>query len=154
MAGASQFSPDGVRVARFVITGENWLDPSTLRLAFKLKNTSATQTLQLVSGPWCLFDQVRLLIGGVGHLLMPNAWNIESTNEDGLRWEPNTYPQVQPKIIGPGQYLSLNLTPLQAILNAQKYLPIRYMGGMQLEFTLCNADEALHPLSASRTYQI
>ena len=37
-SGASQFSPDGVRVARFVITGENWLDPSTLRLAFKLKN--------------------------------------------------------------------------------------------------------------------
>ena len=36
-SGASQFSPDGVRVARFVITGENWLDPSTLRLAFKLK---------------------------------------------------------------------------------------------------------------------
>ena len=28
------------------------------------------------------------------------------------------------------------------------------MGGMQLEFTLCNASEALHPLSASRTYQI
>ncbi len=36
-SGASQFSPDGVRVARFVITGENWLDPSTLRLAFKIK---------------------------------------------------------------------------------------------------------------------
>ena len=36
-SGASQFSPDGVRVARFVITGENWLDPSTLRPAFKLK---------------------------------------------------------------------------------------------------------------------
>ncbi len=61
---------------------------------------------------------------------------------------------MQPKIIGPGQYLSLNLTPLLGILNAQKYLPIRYMGSLQLEFTLCNANEALHPLSASRTYQI
>ena len=49
-ARASRFSPDGVRVARFVITGENWLDPSTLRLAFKLKNLSTTQTLQLASG--------------------------------------------------------------------------------------------------------
>ncbi len=28
------------------------------------------------------------------------------------------------------------------------------MGGMQLEFTLCNASEALHPGSAIRTYQI
>ena len=85
---------------------------------------------------------------------MPNAWKIENTNEDGQRYELTTYPQVQPKIIGPGQYLSLNLTPLLGILKAQKYLPIRYMGGMQLEFTLCNATEALHPLSASRTYQI
>ena len=85
---------------------------------------------------------------------MPNAWNIESTNEDGQRYELTTYPQVQPKVIGPGQYLSLNLTPLLGILNAQKELPIRYMGGMQLEFTLGNADEALHPLSVSMSYQI
>ena len=54
-SGASQFAPDGVRVARFVLSGENWLDPSTLRLAFKLKNTHATDTLQLASGPWCLY---------------------------------------------------------------------------------------------------
>ena len=90
-SGASSFSPDGVRVARFVLTSaEGWLDPSTLRLAFKLRNTSATQTLQLASGPWCVFDQLRLLIGGVEverislygrqhemfrSLLMPNAWN-------------------------------------------------------------------------------
>jgi hypothetical protein len=33
-SGASQFAPDGVRVARFVISGENWLDPATLRLGF------------------------------------------------------------------------------------------------------------------------
>ncbi len=50
-SGASQFAPDGVRVARFTLTSsEGWLDPSTLRLAFKLKNTSATDTLQLASG--------------------------------------------------------------------------------------------------------
>jgi len=74
---------------RFTLSSsEGWLDPSTLRLAFKLKNTSNTDTLQLASGPWCLFDQLRLLIGGVEverialygrqhelfrSLLMPNA---------------------------------------------------------------------------------
>ena len=41
-SGASQFAPDGVRVARFVLTGENWLDPSTLRMAFKLKKRHQT----------------------------------------------------------------------------------------------------------------
>ena len=170
-SGASQFSPDGVRVCRFVITGESWMDPSTLRLAFKCKNTHATAALQLASGPWCLFDQVRLLIGGVEveriggpyygrqhelfrHLLMPNAWNVESTNEDGQEYNAGSYPQVQPKVIGPGQYISLNLTPLLGILNAQKYMPLRYMGGVQLEFSLANATEACHPSSASQSLQL
>ena len=169
-SGASQFAPDGVRVARFVLTGEGWLDPSTLRLAMKLKNTHATNTLQLASGPWCLFDQVRLLIGGIEcerigpyygrqhelfrHLLMPNAYNIESTIEDGQDYNAAVIPSVQPKVIGPGQYISLNMTPLLGLLNAQKYLPLRYMGGMQIEFTLANASEAVHPNSASSSYQI
>ena len=65
-SGASLFSPNGVRVARFTLTSsEGWLDPATLRLAIKLHNTSATDTLQLASGPWCLFSQLRLLSGGL-----------------------------------------------------------------------------------------
>ena len=62
--GASQFEPSGVPVMRVHITRENWLDPSTLRLAFKLRNTSTTHTLSLASGPWSLFSQCRLLMGG------------------------------------------------------------------------------------------
>ena len=169
-SGASSFSPDGVRVARFVLTSpEGWLDPSTLRLAFKLRNTSATQTLQLASGPWCVFDQLRLLIGGVEverislygrqhemfrHLLMPNAWNIESTTEDGTEYNAGAYPQVQPKTVGPGQSITLALTPLLGLLQCNKMLPLKYMGGMAFEFTLANASEALHPNSASQSYQI
>ena len=169
-SGASLFNPDGVRVARFTLTSnEGWLDPATLRLAFKLHNLSATDTLQLASGPWCLFSQLRLLIGGVEceridlygrqhelfrHLLMPNDWNIESSVEDGTEYNSGSYPQVQPKLIGPGQSLSLNLTPLLGILNCGKYLPLRYMGGLTLEFTLANAADALHPNSASQSYNV
>ena len=50
-SGASQFSPDGVRIMRFVLTGENWLDPATLRCAFKIRNNDPANILQLVSGP-------------------------------------------------------------------------------------------------------
>ena len=132
--------------------------PSTLRLAFKLKNTDANNMSQLASGPWCLFGQVRLLERGsevehIGpyygrqhelfrHLLLPNAWSIEITNEDRLAFAAG-------KVIGPGQYLSMSTTPLLGLLQATKYLPIRYMGGMQLEFTLSNVSEAGHPNSAS-----
>jgi hypothetical protein len=171
-SGASQFTPDGVRVMRFVLTGGDgsWLDPSTLRLAMKVRNLHPTDTLFLASGPWCLFDQVRLLIGGVEverigpyygrqhhlfrHLLMSNAWNIESGIEDGMFYDNTVYPQVSPRGIAAGQYLSYNLTPLLGILNANKYLPLAYMGGMQLEFTLGNVAEALASTSDSRNYQI
>lgn len=107
-SGASTFSPDGVRVARFVITSENWLDPSTLRLAFKIKNTHPTRVMRLVSGPWCLFDQIRLIIGGVEverigpyygrthelfrSLLLSNAYNVESTMEDGTQFDRANFP--------------------------------------------------------------
>jgi hypothetical protein len=90
----------------------------------KVRNLHATDTLFLASGPWCLFDQVRLLIGGVEverigpyygrqhhlfrHLLMSNAWNIESANEDGMFYDATVYPQVSPRGIAAGQYLSLN----------------------------------------------
>jgi hypothetical protein len=84
---------------------------------------------------------------------MPNAWNIESTVEDGQQYDAGVYPQVSPKTIGPGQYLSVNMTPLLGLLNMDKYLPLKYLG-MQIELTLANASEALHPNSASQTYQI
>jgi len=85
---------------------------------------------------------------------MPNDWNIESSIEDGMAYNAGTYPQVQPKIIGPGQSLSLNLTPLLGILQCGKYLPLRYMGGMTLEFTLADAAAALHPNSVSQSYNV
>ena len=167
-SGASEFAPNGVKVARFVFTGENWLDPASLRCAFKIRNTG-NQPLQLVSGSHCLFDQIRVLIGGVEvervayygrahelfrHLLMPNAWNIETTAEDGQQYDAGVYPQVSPKTIGPGQYLSVNLTMLLGLMNMDKLLPLKYLGGMQIELTLANASEALHPNSASQTFQL
>ena len=168
-SGASSFAPDGVRVARFVLTGTDWLVPETLRCAFKIRNTSENETLQLAGGAHVLFDQIRLLIGGteverIGpyygrqhelfrSLLMPNSWNVESAAEDGQTYDQNVYPQVSPKIIGPGQSLSVNLTPLLGILNCNKLLPQKF-ANMQIELTLANASEALHPNSASQTYAL
>ena len=55
-SGASTFSPNGVRVCRFTIAGDSWLDPSSLRIYAKLANTSQNGTvLQLADGPAALF---------------------------------------------------------------------------------------------------
>jgi hypothetical protein len=167
-SGASEFSPNGVRVARFVLTGE-WLDPASLRVAFKIRNTG-NQPLQLVGGCHVLIDQIRVFAGGteiekIGpyygrthelfrHLLMPNAWNIETTVEDGQQYDPGVYPQVSPKLIGPSQYLSVTMQPLLGITSMDKYLPLRFLGGLTIELTLANSEQALHPNSASQTYQL
>ena len=63
-SGASNFSPTGVRVARFNLNGNSWLDPASLRIYAKLTNTSATTTLQLADGPSVLIERIRVYMGG------------------------------------------------------------------------------------------
>ncbi len=60
-SGASTFSPVGVRQARSNITSSCCLDPASLRLYIKLKNTSAThEALQLAGYASALISRMRL----------------------------------------------------------------------------------------------
>ena len=63
-SGASTFAPNGVREARFAITGESWLDPASLRINLKVRNNTAVP-IQLASSAHALIRRMRLLIGGV-----------------------------------------------------------------------------------------
>ena len=59
-------SGSGARVIRINLTGEGWLDPSTVRLSYTLVNneTTATKILRPISGPWGFFRRARCLVGG------------------------------------------------------------------------------------------
>ena len=61
--GASTYSPSGVRVIRYNIVREGWLDPASLRMYGKLSNTGAN-VLQLADGPHSMIQKVKLSIGG------------------------------------------------------------------------------------------
>ena len=37
-SGGNQYSPSGVKVCRFNITSDHWMDPSTFRVMFQLNN--------------------------------------------------------------------------------------------------------------------
>ena len=37
--GSNQYSPNGAKVMKFNLTGDQWLDPSTFRVMFQLNNT-------------------------------------------------------------------------------------------------------------------
>ena len=68
-SGGNQYSITGVRVLRFEIQsgGDMFLDPSTIRLGFTLKNndTAAGHALRpLSNSPMCFFQRMRVLMKG------------------------------------------------------------------------------------------
>ena len=72
--GANTFAPNGNQVMTFNLTSQDgWLDPSSLRLHFRIRNTVAAGAdaaannllgLTPASGCHCFFSQLRILIGG------------------------------------------------------------------------------------------
>jgi len=65
-SGGNQFSSSGVKCCKFNITGDQWLDPSTFRVAFQLNNHNAAPLkLQPLSwNPAVFFRRARLICGG------------------------------------------------------------------------------------------
>ena len=63
-SGGNTYSPNGVKVMKFNIAGDQWLDPSTFRVAFQLKNHSGNSSsgfqimVQPLSwNPACFFSE-------------------------------------------------------------------------------------------------
>ena len=57
---------EGTKLIRILLTGDNWMDPSTLRILFQLNNdeTNAAKPLRPLSGPWAFFRRMRILVAG------------------------------------------------------------------------------------------
>ena len=140
-SGASTFSPNGVRVCRFTIAGDSWLDPSSLRVYAKLANTSANGTaLQLADGPYSLFSRARLFIGGTlvedvdiynrshtlfRRVLMPSAWCHNDAIESGLQSSieagaGSSSPGIASQQLAAGKYAMWNMAPTLGIMSAGK----------------------------------
>ena len=68
-SGGNQYSPNGVRVIKFNLTGDQWLDPSTFRVMFQLNNedfdSAGSIFVKTLSwNPAVLFRRCRLICGG------------------------------------------------------------------------------------------
>ena len=167
--GSNTFSPNGNRVMTFSLTSqEGWLDPSSLRLHFRINNTmaaGANNGLAPVSGCHCFFSQLRVLINGVEvercepyhmlHELFRVVLNtpqsqVEQAVEDGRAMDLAAYPQVNAALLGAQNYRSVCLTPLSGLLTCGKYIPLRYTNSMVLEFSLARTDDCLLPIDANR----
>ena len=63
--GSNTYSVSGTRVIKFNITGDQWLDPQSLRLVFQLRNNHAIKILSPMHyDPNVMFRRVRLIAGG------------------------------------------------------------------------------------------
>ena len=49
--GGNSYAPNGVDVIKISVNGQDWLDPSTVKLFFDIQNTQGTLT-PLVNGTW------------------------------------------------------------------------------------------------------
>ena len=148
--GANTFAPNGNQVLTFNLTnnGEGWLDPSSLRLSFRIVNTAPAGAdaaangrlgLMPASGCHCFFSQLRILIGGTEveriepyhmlHELFRVTLNtpqnqVEQAVEDGRMYADNLYPPVTAERIGQGEYSTVTMTPLAGLLQSGKYLSL------------------------------
>ena len=65
--GGSEYGPQGgnkTSVIKFRISGDEFMDASTLCVKFEIENSNANQPLIHVAPMWCLFSRLRLLING------------------------------------------------------------------------------------------
>ena len=167
--GANTFSPNGNQVMTFSLSSnESWLDPSSLRLHFRINNTAAAMAfndLAPTSGCHCFFQQLRVLVNGTEiervddyhrvHELFRVVLNtpqsqVEQAVEDGRVFLAGQYPPVTAGNIPAQTYKSVTLTPLSGLLTCGKYLPLRFMNSLVLEWQLARTDDALLPGQANR----
>jgi len=65
-AGSNDYGPRGVKVMKFLLSGTDWLDPSTVRIQFTLNNKDCPKLLHPLNPlPSNFFRRLRILCGGV-----------------------------------------------------------------------------------------
>ena len=143
--GSNIYKPiAGTKLIRILLTGDNWLDPSTLRIMFTLNNDETAKNLRPLSGPWSFFRRMRILAAGQLvedidqynriHEMMQFFVAKESRLNDGaeafgegwVQYDDNDNDYTQFKGISGGQGITVLFKPLSGLLNQNKMLPIRY----------------------------
>ena len=167
-SGASSFSPGNNRVAIVNLNGQGgWVDPSSIRLMFKLRNLDTEKPLILQSGPHSLYSRLRIMIGGTvvedllpysrihevfRRTLINEEW-VANEAAEGLGFfrvpdiqanineERTAHPFITNTLVDPGAYATLLLRPCCGLLTANKMLPCKY-APITMEWTLANAADA------------
>ena len=126
-----------------MLTGENRMDPSTVKLQFRLRNDATVvygkPLVPFTVGPHGLFRRFRLICGG--HV-------VEDINKINRTTEMFNMMLLTGLAAQQLKHLLNWMLRKSGILNQDKYLPTRYCP-LQLEFELCsNATDAVRTKGA------
>ena len=146
--GSNTYSPSsGAKLIKIALTGKDWMDPSTFRVAFDLVNEatasgSANPFLRPLSGPWCFFRRVRLLAAGqvvedidyysrvhemMDVLTAADSRLNESVEGFGKIWDEHSPPSNDTYTgIAPNDSQTCFFKPLLGLLNQTKFLPLQH----------------------------
>ena len=166
-SGAQAYiSGQGSRVLSIRLNGDGWLDPSTVRLVYTLRNKSgdAAKVLRPIGGPWSFFKRCRMLMGGSicddidnynrNHEMLKILTSEASRNNDdieswGNRWDskllypetPGTKTVFNGSVrsftgITSGDARTMSFKPLFGLLNQNKYIPLMFGSGLVMDFEI------------------
>ena len=160
--GQSTFSAAaGANVARITLGGSDgsWIDPSTLRICWNIRNLGGTGWVSPVSGSHCFVNRIELRcnsclledLHGYGRLhemlarLKPRDWRMnEMLCSGGVYDDEEISPdaELSTPIIDPGRSLSMSCKPFLGVLHAGKMLPTKY-APLTLEIHFAAATDAV-----------
>jgi hypothetical protein len=171
---ASTLVPNGTKTCRIRLGGNDFVDPSTIRIMYTLTNTDGSKILCPAVGPWGPFGLVRLLSNGTEIDNIPSyhrfhelhGWRLLTTEQQaaeavyGWHSAANGTPHPTPGQLPASASITCSFKPLLSILTAGKMLPLRY-APLELELTLAAATDWLNannyaptPATASTSYSI
>ena len=147
----------GTKVIRFVLTNDNWLDPSTVRVMFNLVNndSDANKRLRPISGAWSFFRRMRVMCQGTliedfdynrtceMFEVLTSLHNRDNDDIENFGYRADTLPPGENHTVNtlpgiPGQsYQTVGMKLCSGLLNQPKMLPLKYMP-LTIELELVN----------------
>jgi len=153
-SGSNIYTPQGgTRLIKLLLTGDQWLDPSTFRVMFDLKNTepwsgppAIDKQLRVLGGPWTFFRRMRILANGaiiediddfarVSEMFSTLTSRDSRLNDDAegfgqsktIRdWRLSSFNTSNFNGISAGDSQTVLFKPLSGLLMQEKYIPLRY----------------------------
>jgi hypothetical protein len=157
-SASSLTSVGGAKSCRIRLGGNEFVDPSTLRLQFQVTNNDANLPLNPAIGPWGCWGLVRLLSNGVEldnsqgyyhrfHQMF--GWNLLTMEQQYAEaaygwagaWSGNAH-AAQGQIAKGGATVTVSHKMILSLTTAAKFLPLRY-APLEVELTLGSPSEWL-----------